>query len=355
MPEAKKKRFTTELLRWYALSGRHDLPWQKPDWYARIVSEVMLQQTQVVTVLPRYEAFMSAFPRPEDLARASEDEVMALWAGLGYYSRARNLQKAVRVIVDEKAGRCPESAQALAELPGIGPSTAGAVASFVFGERAVMADGNAQRVLSRVFLIEGNATEKCFKQAVWACAASLLPESRDMADYTQALMDLGALVCRRRPDCRCCPVADICDANQKGVQTAFPGKKPKRERPVRHAAALFAFEDDRIWLQKREGRGVWKGLWAVPVLESENPEPNVGELLTRCGIRREDVRLQSQLGDLTHDFTHYRLIIHPVMIELRPGTLPADARLFTFEETADIGLPTPIKTLLQLICGSLRL
>lgn len=353
MPESKKRLFTARLLSWYAEAGRHDLPWQKEDWYSRIVSEVMLQQTQVVTVLPRYLAFMEAFPTPQKLAQASEDEVMALWAGLGYYSRARNLQKAVRRIVVDLNGECPSTAEGLAELPGIGPSTAGAVAAFVFRERAVMADGNAQRVLSRVFTVPGNSTETRFREEIWALASDLLPSSEDMADYTQALMDLGALVCRRKPDCRCCPVSVICGAAAEGHPDAYPGKKPRRERPVRHAAALFAFDGESVWLEKREKNGVWKGLWAVPVLEGDDDAD--GSVITaRFGLRNEDVLRTAVLDAVIHDFTHYRLILRPVMADLRRGTvLAGTGRSVAPDEAEMLGMPTPLRKLLE-SCRQLR-
>ena len=192
-----EKLFADAIIGWHEACGRHDLPWQVEDWYPRLVSEVMLQQTQVVSVLPKYEAFMTAFPTPECLAAAPDDDVMALWAGLGYYSRARNLLKAVRIIVNEMGGRCPETAAELEKLPGLGPSTAGAVAAFAFRERAVMADGNAQRVLARVFMVEGNAAQPGFVKEIRTLAASLLPSSELMPTYTRALMDFGAMLCKR--------------------------------------------------------------------------------------------------------------------------------------------------------------
>lgn len=353
MPESKKRIFTSRLLLWYAEFGRHDLPWQTQNWYGRIVSEVMLQQTQVITVLPRYKAFMEVFPTPQKLAEASEDDVMALWAGLGYYSRARNLQKAVRRIVFDLHGECPSTAEALAKLPGIGPSTAGAIAAFVFQERAVMADGNAQRLLARVFKVDGNASEMRFRNEIWALAADLLPGSESMADYTQALMDFGALVCRRKPECRCCPMIEICGAAAEGKPEKYPGKKPRRIRPVRHAVAIFAFDGESVWLEKRDKEGVWKGLWAVPVIEGS--EETVGpEVFVHCGVGKEDVLRTAVLDDLIHDFTHYRLILHPVMFDLRKGTvLPGAGRLLTLDEADAFGMPTPLRKLLE-SCRQLR-
>ena len=231
----------------------------------------MLQQTQVVSVLPKYEAFMTAFPTPERLAAAPDDDVMALWAGLGYYSRARNLLKAVRIIVNEMGGRCPETAAELEKLPGLGPSTAGAVAAFAFRERAVMADGNAQRVLARVFMVEGNATQPAFVKEIRTLAASLLPSSDLMPTYTQALMDFGAMLCKRNPDCGACPLADCCGARLAGRVADFPGRKPRRERPVRHAVMVFAFAENGLWLRRRTEKGVWHGLWTPPLRQQDEP------------------------------------------------------------------------------------
>lgn len=251
-----EKLFADAIIGWHEACGRHDLPWQVEDWYPRLVSEVMLQQTQVVSVLPKYEAFMTAFPTPECLAAAPDDDVMALWAGLGYYSRARNLLKAVRIIVNEMGGRCPETAAELEKLPGLGPSTAGAVAAFAFRERAVMADGNAQRVLARVFMVEGNAAQPGFVKEIRTLAASLLPSSELMPTYTQALMDFGAMLCKRNPDCGACPLADCCGARLAGRVADFPGRKPRRERPVRHAVMVFAFAENGLWLRRRTEKGV---------------------------------------------------------------------------------------------------
>ena len=303
-----EKLFADAIIGWHEACGRHDLPWQVEDWYPRLVSEVMLQQTQVVSVLPKYEAFMTAFPTPECLAAAPDDDVMALWAGLGYYSRARNLLKAVRIIVNEMGGRCPETAAELEKLPGLGPSTAGAVAAFAFRERAVMADGNAQRVLARVFMVEGNAAQPGFVKEIRTLAASLLPSSELMPTYTQALMDFGAMLCKRNPDCGACPLADCC--------------------------------------------GVWHGLWTPP-LRQQDETVESADPLSVCPELEGGILRTIRLEPLVHDFTHYRLIIHSVAVDLAQGFAPEGFELLGEKETASVGMPTPVVKLLT-ICREER-
>lgn len=346
-----EREFTTTLLAWYRENGRHTLPWQKrSDWYTRLLSEVMLQQTQVQTVIPYFERFLAAYPTPEHLARAVDDEVMALWAGLGYYARCRNLLRAVRVIVNERGGVAPKTAAEWAELPGVGPSTGGAISAFVNAERAVMCDGNVKRSLSRIFAIPGYPGETQFDRTVWAKAEALLPESAAMADYTQAMMDLGALVCKRNPQCEACPMQQICAAYAQGNPTAYPGKKPKRERPIKvTTASVFLTgegEQTQCWLTKREATGLWEGLWVPHLTEfvttaesTEAPMPCPSDI----------VRSRTTLPLITHDFTHFRLILSPILFELTDevwlkasGFTPFPARLDALP-----ALPAPIKTLFE--------
>jgi A/G-specific adenine glycosylase len=347
MPENRQEKlFTDALLGWYGECGRRGLPWQKPDWYARMVSEVMLQQTQVATVLPKYEAFMKAFPTPQALAAASLDEVLALWAGLGYYARARHLHAAVSAVVRDFGGRCPETAEALAGLPGIGLSTAGAIAAFSFGQRAVMADGNAQRVIARVFLIPGHPLQSAFKKAVWKKAEELLPESAKMADYTQALMDFGALQCTRSPDCAECPLAAICGARRLGRVADYPGKKPRKERPVRHAAALFVFSGDALWLSRRPEEGLWGGLWMPFWRVSDEAFGDVPGVL--AGLAQEAAAGRARIAaSLTHDFSHFRLEIASGWAEAGQSEPPAGFRAVKLAEIGSVGLPAPIARLCE--------
>lgn len=353
------KDFTERLLAWFDIHGRHDLPWQKTsNWYTRILSEVMLQQTQVKTVIPYFEKFLNAYPTPEALAHAHDEDVMALWAGLGYYSRARNLLKAIRTVVFDYEGRCPQTAKALAELPGIGLSTAGAVSSSVFGERAVMADGNAKRVICRVWGIPGYVGQTSFEKAVWAKAEQLLPASERMADYTQALMDIGALLCKRRPECDRCPMQTVCDAYASGSPTDFPAPKPKKVRPIRYARAFFLVGEEQCWVLKKQQKGVWEGLWLPPLVESDDKNALLGQpwdAFWRPALRER--MLEAQRAVLPqmmwpHDFSHYRLEIYPSVIELKPGCVPVGfegeaLEPLPFKALDRLGLPSPIRKLLD--------
>ena len=342
-----KKEFTSQLLAWYREHGRYDLPWQKNfDWYPRLLSEVMLQQTQVITVIPKFEAFIEKYPTPEALAYARDDDVMALWAGLGYYSRARNLLKAVRMVVKEMGGLCPSTAKELQNLPGIGESTAGAIASFVFKERAVMADGNAQRVLSRVFLVEGRVSETSFKKKIWQLAESLLPVEEDMPAYTQALMDFGALQCTRTPKCEGCPLGDICAAKKADRVTEFPAKKIKRERPIRYLAVVFPFFGEEVGLQKKEDKGVWKDLW-IPLAKEVDEPPCANKIPEICGLREDMLERRIVLDRLVHDFTHYRVQIYPVVVDLTRKIVPFQGLWLSPEEDGNVGMPSPLAKLLE--------
>lgn len=345
---SRDSQFTCLLLDWQRRYGRHDLPWQRTnEWYPRLVSELMLQQTQVSTVIPKYEAFLTAWPDAASLSSANDDDVMALWAGLGYYARARNLLKSVRRIVNDFGGVCPPDAAAFSKLPGVGPSTAGAMAAFVHGERAVMADGNAQRVLARVFLIPGSPDMKSFQRAVWHRAETLLPSEADMADYTQGLMDFGSMVCTKKPVCRNCPMASICSALKTGKVAEYPGRKPKKERPIRYGAAVFLFSGDAVYLRKKtEEGGVWRGLWLPFVRESNDPPAN-STLLAASGVGEAEVSRYVALPEVVHDFTHYRLILRAAMADLVPGEqVPDGYCLFSADQDGTVGLPTPIAKLL---------
>ncbi len=341
-----EKIVTSTLITWHQSYGRHDLPWQVPEWYPRLVSEVMLQQTQVVTVLPKYQAFMAAFPTPARLAQASDDEVMALWAGLGYYSRARNLLKTVRQIEEEFNGICPSTAAELEKLPGLGPSTAGAIAAFAFQERAVMADGNAQRVLSRLFLIKGHSGQSGYVKKIREKAKELLPTSEQMPEYTQALMDFGALLCTKKPKCELCPLVSVCKAFQTECVSKFPEKKPKKERPVRYASMVFAFVGDHVCLRKKVEKGVWHGLWVPPYEECDHAVEEV-ECSHLLGIPSEHVARTIKLPILTHDFTHYRMVIQAAVVDLSTMDESAPYTLIDIHKLTEIGMPTPVVTLLQ--------
>ncbi len=337
--------FTQALLAWYAQHGRKGLPWQVQDtWYTRLLSEVMLQQTQVKTVIPYFERFIEAYPTPEALARASDDDVMALWQGLGYYARARNLLKAVRAIVFDREGVCPTTAVDWATLPGIGLSTGGAIAAFSFKDRAVMADGNAKRVIARAFAIEGYTGERRFEKAVWEKAETLLPEAEAMPAYTQALMDMGALVCKRRPLCDVCPLATQCQAHVQGRETDIPAPKPKKTRPVRYAKLVFYFTQTGLFLKKKtEKKGVWQDLFLPPMVESEDAKVCEGWMppLPEEALIGNPIRLTPH----PHDFSHYRLMMNVEAHEVRPETELEGFDFVPFSGLDKVALPAPVALL----------
>jgi A/G-specific adenine glycosylase len=310
--------FAAKLVRWQRRHGRHDLPWQgTTDPYRIWLSEVMLQQTQVSTVIPYYGRFLEKYPTVQALAAASEEEVLELWSGLGYYARGRNLHKAARVIAQDGF---PRTAEKIAELPGVGRSTAAAIAAFAYGERAAILDGNVKRVLARVFLIGD-------KDALWGQAERLLPK-RDIERYTQALMDLGATICTRaNPRCDACPVADECKARKRGRIAEFPPPRERREVPQREATWLVLRRDGAVLVERRPSPGIWGGLWCFPELSGKRPR----------GARA--------LEPIEHGFTHFRLRIHPLLVENR-GQSPIAGRWLKLEEAERAALPAPVKTLL---------
>ncbi|HEX5127493.1 MAG TPA: A/G-specific adenine glycosylase, partial [Rhodocyclaceae bacterium] len=252
--------FAENLITWQRQHGRHNLPWQNSrDPYHVWLSEIMLQQTQVDTVIPYYQRFLANFPTVAALAAASSDAVLAHWSGLGYYARARNLYRAAQIVMEQHGGRFPDNSSALVQLPGIGRSTAAAIASFCFGERAAILDGNVKRVLTRQFGIEGFTGARAVEQSLWTLADSLLPVD-NIESYTQGLMDLGATICtRNKPICLHCPVAKTCVARQEGRQAELPAARPKRIIPQRSTAVLLLATDDAVLLEQRPASGIWGG------------------------------------------------------------------------------------------------
>ena len=280
------------VVRWQRRHGRHDLPWQGTRSAYRIwLSEIMLQQTQVATVIPYYERFVARFPDVTALAAASLDEVMRYWAGLGYYARARNLHACARRVVDEHQGHFPEEAAALAQLPGIGRSTAAAIAAFTHGERNPILDGNVRRVLARVFAVSGPATREPALSQLWSLAGQVLeqaPDTLDMRAYTQGLMDLGALVCtRRRPDCAHCPLQAVCQAWHRGLQDTLPQSTRRPPLPHQHCIQLIWQSGTGILLERRPESGIWGGLWSLPQLEDHDA---LILALTRRGLHNNAAR-----------------------------------------------------------------
>lgn len=336
------------LVRWQRAHGRHDLPWQRdPTPYRVWVSEVMLQQTRVATVIPYFEAFMRRFPALEDLARAPLDDVLAHWSGLGYYSRARNLHRAAGICLEEHGGELPEEFESLMALPGIGRSTAGAIQALARDEPHPILDGNARRVLARYHGVPGWPGETRVSKRLWAIAAEHTPR-REAAAYTQAIMDLGASVCTRtRPACPACPLHDDCQARRQGNPEAYPGRRPRRERPHRETAMLVIHDGrGRVLLERRPPSGIWGGLWSLP--EADPDDPAGPEMQRRLGL---DLAPGPRLSPLRHGFTHYELTIHP--LRCRAGDDPArimetgDRAWFAAEEALALGLPRPVRALLE--------
>ncbi len=336
--------FATRIRRWQARHGRHDLPWQRTrDPYRIWVSEIMLQQTQVSTVVGYYERFLARFPGVHALSHATEDEVLALWSGLGYYARARNLLAAASQVA-ASGGVFPADFDSLRKLPGIGRSTAAAIAVFAGGERRAILDGNVRRVLARHAGRSGHAADACWIAGLWDIAEARLPR-RGLEGYTQGLMDLGASVCTpRRPACERCPVARDCVALAEGRAERIPAPRPRGAPPRRRVAMLLVVSGARVLLEKRPSRGIWGGLWSLPQLE---PGACARRALARdWGLDADRV---DALEPFEHAFTHFTLEVQPWRVSLkgcddlgRPGA--AWQALCDIEGTA---LPAPVRRLIE--------
>lgn len=339
-----KQDFARRLIAWQAGHGRHDLPWQHSREPYRVwLSEIMLQQTQVDTVIPYYLRFLARFPSLADLAGAPQEAVLGLWSGLGYYARARNLHKAAQVVMAEHGGQFPRRAEDIARLPGIGRSTAAAIAAFCFGERVPILDGNVKRVLCRAFGVDGFPGERAVEQRLWSLAAELLPES-GVDSYIQAQMDLGATVCTRaRPACERCPLNTDCVARQQGRTTELPAARPRKTPPRRSAQVVVVRAGDAVLLERRPPAGIWGGLLALPEAGKDGAAAWVAQ-------RFGEVAGGSDLPPLTHAFTHFVLEIRPWLVDL-PGTPPlaADGSLHwqALDALDEAPLPTPVRAILR--------
>ncbi len=338
------------LLGWFDRHGRKDLPWQQTDGHGRRdayrvwLSEVMLQQTQVATVIGYFERFVAALPSLPALAMADEDSVLALWSGLGYYRRARFLHRAAQLCVQQHNGELPRDFAALSALPGIGRSTAGAILAQAYGLRFAILDGNVKRVLTRYHGIHGEPGQSAVEKQLWQYAQEHTPATR-IADYTQAIMDLGATVCTRaKPRCPDCPLADKCIARRDGLTQQLPTRKASRQLPTRATVMLLLRDrQGQILLQRRGPQGVWPGLWSLP--EADDVEA-AWRLAQQCA-RIDDAQA---LAPFTHVFTHYKLQIEPLLFD-RVDTIPgvADqphARWYALGQASALGLPAPVRSLL---------
>jgi A/G-specific adenine glycosylase len=336
--------FARAVVRWQPRHGRHGLPWQSArDPFRVWLSEVMLQQTQVAAVLPYYQRFLARFPSIDALAAAPLQEVLRLWSGLGYYARARNLHAAAKQVVRAPGGRFPRTPDALVQLPGIGRSSAAAIAVFAFGRRAAILDGNVKRVLARCFGVAGFPGDAAVQRELWALAEKLVPP-RSVRVYTQGLMDLGATVCRRaRPLCEACPVAAQCVARGEGRIAELPAPRPRKALPRRAVRWLVALHDGRVLLERRPPSGLWGGLWTFPELEDRDPRAYGRSI----GCRIAAVR---RLPPIEHAFTHFRLHAQPLLCEVRGASPRAEQAGRLWLEPGDAArsaVPVPVRNLLQ--------
>lgn len=343
--------FAQKLIHWQQQHGRNDLPWQVSDPYRIWLSEIMLQQTQVATVLPYYQTFLERFPDVQTLAQAPLDDVLARWSGLGYYTRARNLHLAAQHIVAQHGGAFPNTAAQLAELPGIGRSTAAAIAAFAFGERAAILDGNVRRVLARHAGIAGYTGANTVQEQLWRIAEQRLPNAEHIASYTQGLMDLGSLVCSRsKPNCPACPVQEDCIALRDDLTRTLPTPKPKKEQVVRSTVMLLIEQGDAILLLQRPPSGIWGGLWCLPECDST---------LNASQYCQSTLGLQVCSGEIqaefSHTFTHFRLDITVLAVQASVGTGLADSqsRWFSRQAALQTGIPAPLRKVLSTLPGPL--
>jgi len=379
-PNSVMQSFAKRLINWQRTHGRHDLPWQGQDAYRVWLSEIMLQQTQVATVIPYYQRFVASFPDIGALAAATEDQVLAHWSGLGYYARGRNLHRAALIIVEKFNSEFPRKFEDIVELPGIGRSTAAAVCALAYHECRAILDGNVKRVLARYCGIEGWAGEKKVEEKLWQRAEALLPQS-DVAAYTQGLMDMGATVCTRgRPRCAACPVQDDCVALQTERIAELPAPRPKKVVPERHATFLLLMHGNDILLEKRPGSGIWGGLWCPPQFDDE---ASAWDWCAQRGIAPAQIgaaagsvqgipgvaargRSDSPSGSISHyervdgscetlptfahTFTHFKLHIAPVLLRLvrKPRRVQQSGSVWLdVEDAMQAAIPAPVRSLFK--------
>lgn len=352
--------FAHNVLAWFAVYGRKHLPWQQEKTLYKVwLSEVMLQQTQVATVIPYFERFVARFPTVVDLANAHIDEVLHLWTGLGYYARARNLHKAAIAIRDQFGGEFPTDFEDVLALSGVGKSTAGAVLSSVLNAPYPILDGNVKRVLSRYFAVEGWSGEKAVENQLWDLTAQVTPVEQT-ADFNQAMMDLGAMICTRtKPKCSLCPLEKNCETNRLEAWDKFPAKKPKKTLPERQAYFLVLKQGNKILLEQREAKGLWGGLYVFPQFENE------AEL--KRSISAQNLQISRYLHAFRHTFSHFHLDIIPVLVEMNSQKVGENRPLQVSENDGnslyfvsskanywydltlpnEIGLATPVKRILD--------
>ncbi len=339
--------FNALLLSWFDKHGRKGLPWQHPrNGYRVWISEIMLQQTQVKTVIPYFMAFIARFPDVKTLATASEDDVLSHWSGLGYYSRARNLHKSAMIIHTERNDEFPNNLESLLKLPGIGESTAAAIASLAFNKASAILDGNVKRVLSRYFLVAGAPDSAEVKQQLWHLANACMHQDR-CADYTQAIMDLGATVCRsKKPDCIACPLQATCQAFAAGVVDDYPHKKPQKTLPTKTQQFLLLHTDDNlIYLEKRPPKGLWGGLWCMPAIAMDVCPAS--HIRNTYPFQIDEAQVVMKIK---HSFSHFHLHILALSFQSRkPTAVMAECtgRWFRADEMGGLGLAKPVSLIIS--------
>jgi len=351
------KRFSNAILKWFDTHGRKNLPWQKKISPYRVwLSEIMLQQTQVATVIPYFEKYTETFPTVEHLASAPLDEVLHLWSGLGYYARARNLHKAAQIVVQEHRGKFPNTVDGLVALPGIGRSTAGAIMSIAHKKRAPILDGNVKRVLARYYAIPGWPDQRDVAKKLWEYAEKNTPTER-VPHYTQAMMDLGATVCTRsKPLCDVCPLQKNCQANKDGAQLEYPGKKPKKNLPVKSKQMVIMINAKKeVFLEQRPPQGIWGGLWSFPELDLEENTSHWCEQYSGGKVKEVE-----HWKPVRHTFSHFHFDIQPVQVNMarsRLKIMDSGAQRWVRINQLDqqqLGLAAPVSKLLKQLAVNSR-
>ncbi len=335
------------LIAWHRRHGRHDLPWQRSrDAYAIWLSEIMLQQTQVATVIPYYERFLKQFPTVHALAAAPLDAVLTLWSGLGYYSRARNLHQAARTVVAQFGGKMPRDPALLQSLPGIGRSTAAAIGVFAYGGRHAILDGNVKRVLARHGGVRGYPGDAKVQAKLWQHAEALLPGKKGIVAYTQGLMDLGASLCARsKPCCASCPLRADCVAQICDLTASVPGRKARAVLPQRETVMLLLHSGTQVMLEKRTASGIWGGLWSLPEVSDAG---QISAAAKRYGVRVQSSR---ELPLLAHGFTHFKLNIQPLLLQVKkPRAHAPQVMWLSAQDAVQAALPAPVRKIIVSYC-----
>ncbi|WP_085299015.1 A/G-specific adenine glycosylase [Cognaticolwellia mytili] len=341
--------FSSQVLNWFELQGRKHLPWQQDKTPYRVwISEIMLQQTQVATVIPYYQRFMASFPTVTDLANADEDTVLHHWTGLGYYARARNLHKSAKIIRDQYLGEFPDELEQVIALPGIGRSTAGAILSLSLHKHHAILDGNVKRVLARCYMVQGHTGQAIYEKTLWPITEALTPE-KGVANFNQAMMDLGAMVCTRsKPKCEICPIQTGCLAFAGAEQANYPQKKPKKVIPEKHTIMVIPRVNQQVLMEKRPPTGIWGGLWCFLEVDDHS---KIEDTLAKHQLR---AITKKQLPSFRHTFSHFHLDIEPVLVECEYGSNNAvnddsSHQWYNLTTNASVGFAASTKQLIQSI------